>query len=159
MTRKGKTEAAGEVVICRNPKAERNFDVEERLEAGLVLRGSEVKSLRAKHANLEGAFATIENQELYLLHMYIGPYKQASQFGHDEKRKRKLLVHKRELERLSGRISLRGYSLVPARVYWKNGRAKVELVLGKGRKVHDDREEIRRELDLKEARAAMARKH
>jgi SsrA-binding protein len=158
MTRKGKTEASGEVVICRNPKAERNFDIEERLEAGLVLRGSEVKSLRNKHANLEGAFASIENQELYLFQMYIGPYKQAAQFGHEEKRKRKLLVHKREIERITGRISIRGYTLIPARVYWKNGRAKVELVLGKGRKVHDDRQEIRRELDLKEARAAMARK-
>jgi SsrA-binding protein len=158
MTKKGKAEASGEVLICRNPKAERNFDVEERLEAGLVLRGSEVKSLRNKHANLEGAFAAIENMELYLFHMYIGPYAQAAQFGHEEKRKRKLLVHKREIERLTGRISTRGYTLVPAKVYWKQGRAKVELVLGKGRKVHDDRQEIRRELDLKEARAAMARK-
>jgi SsrA-binding protein len=158
MSKKGKSDASGEVLICRNPKAERNFDVEERLEAGLVLRGSEVKSLRNKHANLEGAFASVENMELYLFQMYIGPYKQAAQFGHEEKRKRKLLVHKREIERLTGRISTRGYTLVPARVYWKAGRAKVELVLGKGRKVHDDREEIRRELDLKEARAAMARK-
>jgi SsrA-binding protein len=157
MSKKGK-DAGGEVLICRNPKAERNFDVEERLEAGLVLRGSEVKSLRAKHANLEGAFASVENMELYLFHMYIGPYKQAAQFGHEEKRKRKLLMHKREIERLTGRIKTRGYALVPAKVYWKGGRAKVELVLGKGRKVHDDREEIKRDLDLKEARAAMARK-
>ena len=159
MSRKAKADGSSETVICRNPKVERNFDIEERFEAGLVLRGSEVKSLRAKHANLEGAFAAIEHQELYLFHMFIGPYKQASQFGHEEKRKRKLLLHKREIERLAGRVATRGFTLVPARVYWKNGRAKVELVLGKGRKVHDDRQEIRRELDLKEARAAMARKH
>jgi len=94
--------------------------------------------------------------ELYLHHMHIGPYKQAGRFGHDERRRRKLLVHKRELERLTGRIATRGYALVPAKVYWKNGLAKVELVLGKGRKTHDDRETIKRELDLKEARAAMA---
>jgi SsrA-binding protein len=157
MSKKGKSDSKSEI-ICRNPKAERNFDVEERIEAGLVLKGSEVKSLRAKHADLEGAYAGIENMELYLFHMHIGPYKQAGQFGHEEKRKRKLLVHKREIERLNGRVSTRGYALVPAKVYWKEGRAKVELVLGKGRKVHDDREAIKRELDLKEARAAMARR-
>jgi SsrA-binding protein len=151
--------AGGEVLICRNPKAERNFDVEERLEAGLVLVGSEVKSLRSKHADLEGSYAAIENGELFLFHMYIGPYKQAGQFNHADRRKRKLLVHAHEIERLTGRIAMRGYSLVPAKVYWKGGRAKLELVLGKGRKVHDDRETIKRELDLKEARAAMSRKH
>lgn len=156
MTKKGKS--SGDELICRNPKAERNFDVEERIEAGIVLTGSEVKSLRAKHADLEGAYASVENMELFLFHMHIGPYKQAGQFGHEEKRRRKLLVHKREIERLTGRIATRGYALVPAKVYWKNGRAKVELVLGKGRKVHDNRETIKRELDLKEARAAMSRK-
>jgi SsrA-binding protein len=150
--------AGGDLLICRNPKAERNFDVEERLEAGLVLVGSEVKSLRSKHADLEGAYAQIENRELFLFHMYIGPYKQAGAFNHADRRKRKLLVHAHEIERLTGRIAMRGYSLVPAKVYWKDGRAKVELVLGKGRKVHDDRETIKRELDLKEARAAMSRK-
>ena len=150
---------SGDTMICRNPKAERNFDVEERLEAGIVLVGSEVKSLRSKHADLEGAYASIENGELFLFHMYIGPYKQAGQFNHADRRRRKLLVHARELERLTGRIAMRGYALVPAKVYWKQGRAKVELVLGKGRKVHDNRETIKRELDLREARAAMARKH
>jgi SsrA-binding protein len=158
MNKKGKTGPAGEELICRNPKAERNFEVEERFEAGIMLAGSEVKSLRAKHADLEGAYASIENMELFLFHMHIGPYKQAGRFGHEERRKRKLLVHKHEIERLTGRIAMRGYALVPSKVYWKNGRAKIELVLGKGRKVHDDREAIKRELDLKEARAAMARR-
>ena len=149
----------GELLVCRNPKAERNFDVEERLEAGMVLTGSEVKSLRKRHANLEGAYAQVENMQLYLLNMYIGPYKEAGQFGHDDKRKRKLLAHKHEIERVMGRIAVRGYTLVPVKVYFKHGRAKVELALGKGRKVHDDREAIKRELDLKDARAAMSRKH
>lgn len=156
MNKKGKARA-GDELICRNPKAERNFEVEERIEAGLVLTGSEVKSLRAKHADLEGAYASFENMELFLFHMHIGPYKQAGRFGHEERRKRKLLIHKHEIERLSGRVTTRGYAMVPAKVYWKNGRAKVELVLGKGKKVHDDRESIKRELDLKEARAAMSR--
>lgn len=156
MSKKNKADT-GELLVCRNPKAERNFDVEERLEAGLVLTGSEVKSLRSKHADLEGAYATIEQGELWLVHMHIGPYKQAGHFGHEEKRRRKLLAHKREIERLAGKISTRGYALVPAKVYFKNGRAKAELVLGKGRKTHDERESIKRELDLKEARAAMSR--
>jgi len=156
MSKKGKSSGSGEQLICRNPKAERNFEVEERIEAGLVLTGSEVKSLRAKHADLEGAYASIENMELFLFHMHIGPYRQAGHFGHEEKRRRKLLAHKHEIERLHGRIAMRGYALVPAKVYWKDGRAKVELVLGKGRKVHDQRETIKRELDLKEARAAMS---
>ncbi len=147
----------GELLVCRNPKAEHNFDIEERLEAGLVLRGSEVKSLRAKHADLEGAYATIEGMQLYLINMHIGPYKQAGRFGHEEKAKRKLLAHKKEIERLLGRVAMRGYSIVPVKVYFKNGRAKVELALGKGRKVHDDRQAIRRDLDLKEARSAMSR--
>jgi SsrA-binding protein len=156
MNKKGKPGPGGEELICRNPKAERNFEVEERLEAGLMLVGSEVKSLRAKHASLEGAYAGLENMELYLFHMHIGPYKQAGRYGHEERRKRKLLVHKHEIERLTGRIAMRGYAVVPAKVYWKDGRAKVELVIGKGRKVHDDRQEIKREIDLKEARAAMS---
>src|SRR3954465_11534137 len=155
MAKKNKTDS-GALLVCRNPKAERNFDVEERLEAGIVLTGSEVKSLRAKHADLEGAYASLENMELFLFQMHIGPYKQAGRFGHEERRRRKLLVHKREIERLTGRIAMPGYALVPAKVYWKNGRAKVELVLGKGRKSHDNREAIKRELDLKEARAAMS---
>jgi SsrA-binding protein len=157
MNKKAKAKA-GDELICRNPKAERNFDVEERIEAGIMLTGSEVKSLRAKHADLEGAYASFENMELFLFHMHIGPYKQAGRFGHEERRKRKLLIHKHEIERLTGRVAMRGYAIVPAKVYWKAGRAKVELVLGKGRKVHDDRESIKRELDLKEARAAMSHK-
>ena len=124
----------------------------------MVLSGSEVKSLRSKHADLEGAYATVEHGELWLCHMHIGPYKQAGRFGHDERRRRKLLAHRNEIERLAGRIATRGYALVPSRVYFKNGRAKAELVLGKGRKTHDERETIKRELDLKEARAAMSRR-
>jgi SsrA-binding protein len=156
MSKKNKADS-GELLVCRNPKAERNFDVEERLETGMVLSGSEVKSLRSKHADIEGAYAIVENGELWLCHMHIGPYKQAGHFGHDERRRRKLLAHHNEIERLQGRITTRGYALVPAKIYFKNGRAKAELVLGKGRKTHDHRETIKRELDLKEARAAMSR--
>ena len=143
--------------MCRNPRALKSYDIEERLEAGLVLMGSEVKSLRARRADLEGAYASLEGNELFLRNMHIAPYEQAGVFGHEPKRTRKLLCHRREIERLRGLLAHRGYALVPLQVYFKNRRAKVELGLGKGRKLHDDRESIKRKLDLREARSAMAK--
>ena len=126
-------------------------------EAGMVLKGSEVKSLRAKRADLEGAYASIERGELYLHKMFIGPYEQAGVFGHEPKDKRKLLVKRRELERLSGKLTMRGYTLVPLRVYFKDGWAKVELGLAKGKDVGDRREDLKRKAALDEARRAMRR--
>jgi SsrA-binding protein len=147
----------GELVVCRNPKAQRDYEIEERLEAGLVLQGSEVKSLRARRADLEGAYAAITGSELFLHGMHIAPYEQAGPFGHEPKRVRKLLVHRAEIQRLLGKLSLRGYTLVPLSVYFKTGRAKVELGLGRGKQRGDRREDIRRDLDLRDARDAMAR--
>lgn len=154
--KKGKD--TGEMLVCSNPKAKHDYEIEERFEAGMVLTGSEIKSLRARRAQLEGAFATIDRGELFLHQMQISPYEQASHFGHEPKRSRKLLVHRSEILKLVGKLAQRGYTLVPTRVYIKNGRAKVELGLGKGKRKGDERESIRRELDLKEARDAMARK-
>lgn len=154
---KGKKAADGELLVCRNPKAQHDYEIEERLEAGLVLMGSEVKSLRARRANLEGGYASIDRDELFLHSVHIGPYEQAGRFGHEPKRPRKLLVHREEINRLTGRLEQRGYTLVPLSIYFKGGRAKVELGVGKGRKHSDRREEIRRDVDMKEARAAMER--
>lgn len=148
----------GELLVCTNVKALRSYDIEERLEAGMLLVGSEVKSLRAKHADLDGSYASIDGSELFLHKMHIGPYLQAGSFGHETNRPRKLLVHRQEIKRLLGKLAQRGYSLVPMRVYFKGRRAKVELGLGKGRRKGDDREKIRRNLDLREARSAMERK-
>ena len=147
----------GELLVCRNPKAQHDYEIEERLEAGMALTGSEVKSLRARRANLEGSYGSIDRNELFLHGMHIAPYEQAGPFGHEPKRSRKLLVHREQISRLSGRLDQRGYTLVPLSVYFKGGRAKVELGLGKGRKQTDRREEIRRDVDMKEARAAIAR--
>ena len=144
-----------ELLVCRNPKAAQLYDIEDKLEVGMVLTGSEVKSLRNRKADLDGAYAVIENDELFLHKMHIAPYEQAGYAGHDVRRRRKLLVHRREIERLRGRLSTKGYSLVPLQVYFKKGVAKVQLGLGKGRKVHDNRESIKRDIALKEARAAM----
>lgn len=145
----------GELLVCSNPKGQRSYEIDERLECGIVLHGSEVKALRGKRCDLDGAYAAIEQMELYLHGMHVGEYAQANQFGHEPRRKRKLLAHRGEIERLFGRVSQRGYALVPLRVYFKQGRAKVELGLGKGRKVHDNRETLRREADLREARDAI----
>lgn len=158
MGKKKKKQAAnanGELLVCSNPKAQRAYEITERLECGMVLAGSEVKSMRARRCDLDGAYAVIEQMELYLLGMHVGVYEQANQFGHEPRRRRKLLAHRGEIERLFGRVTQRGYALVPLRVYFKNGRAKVELGLGKGRKAGDNRESLRREVDLREAREAM----
>ncbi|AKF06669.1 SsrA-binding protein SmpB [Sandaracinus amylolyticus] len=147
--------APGEKLVARNPKATQRYELEERLEAGLVLTGSEVKSLRAGRADLEAAFARIENGQVYLHNLYIPPYGPATAFGHDPRRTRKLLLHAGEIEKWSGRITTKGYTLVPVRLYFKGSWVKVELGLGKGKKQGDEREKLKREVDLKEARAAI----
>lgn len=146
----------GEVLVCSNPKARHRYEIQDRMEAGMVLAGSEVKSLRDKRGDLEGAYASFDHAgELWLHKMHIGPYDQAGPFGHEARRSRKLLLRKNQLQKLLGKLTVRGFALVPLRVYFKEGWAKIELGLGKGRKVHDDREQIRRQTDLKEARQAM----
>lgn len=149
--------ASSEKLVARNQRALTRFDIEDRIEAGLVLMGSEVKSLRAGRADLEGAFATIANGEVLVHGLFIAPYEQATVWGHEPKRTRKALLHKGEIEKWQGRITMRGYTIVVLRLYFKNGRAKVELGLGKGRKLGDDREKIRKKSDMNEAREAMQR--
>jgi SsrA-binding protein len=141
--------------IARNSKATVRYDIEEKLEVGIVLKGSEVKSLRMGRCDLEGSFAFFENDELFLKNAFIAPYEQAGVFGHEPKRNRKLLLHAREIEKWRGRITMRGYSMVPIRMYFKGSKVKVEIGLGRGKKHADDREKIKREVDMKEARAAM----
>lgn len=157
MSKKSKKQTPGELLVCRNPKATKTYDIEERIEAGIVLTGSEVKSLRLRRADLEGAYATVERGEMVLHKMHIAPYEFAGAFGHEPKRSRKLLVNRREIERWEGRLTTRGYTIVPLAVYFKGGWAKVELGLGKGRKVTDKREDLKREADLREARSAMGK--
>jgi len=132
-----------ELLVCRNPKAAKRYDIEERLEAGMVLYGTEVKSLRARRGNLEAAYCRIDADELFLYGMHIAPYEQGGHAGHETQRRRKLLVHKREIENLRGRLTMRGYALVPLQVYFKNGVAKVQLGLGRGKKKGDERDSIR----------------
>ncbi len=148
---------AAEKVIATNRKAFHHFTILETFEAGLVLRGTEVKSLREGQMSFKDAYATVENGEAWLLGCYIAPYHHGSDANHDPERKRKLLLHRREIERLLGKVAERGLTLVPLRLYFKEGRAKLELGLARGKKLHDKRatireREVRREM-AKEARA------
>lgn len=142
----------GEKVICENRRARFDYQIDDTLEAGLMLIGSEVKALRNNEASLSDAYAQEEKGELYLLNAHIGAYKPATTFAHLPTRPRKLLLHKAELEKWAAKVRERGYSIIPLVMYFKNGRAKVKLGLGKGKNTIDRRAGIRerenkRELD------------
>ncbi len=130
--------------ITENRKARFNYFIEDEYEAGLVLTGTEVKSLRMGRAHLKDAYAVIRNGEVFIQQMHIGPYPFAYYDNHAPERPRKLLLHKHEIKRLLGKVNERGYSLVPLRLYFKDGRVKVTLALAKGKKTIDKRETIRR---------------
>jgi len=131
-------------VIATNRRARFEYEILETFEAGMALLGPEVKSLREGRANLADAYATVRRGEALLVHLHISPYEQAGRDNPDPRRDRRLLLHKAEIRRLSGRIAERGFTLVPLRLYWKNGRAKVELGLARGKRTRDKREAIRR---------------
>jgi SsrA-binding protein len=131
-------------VICENRKARFNYEILEKFEAGLALLGSEVKSLREGGGNLSDAYAHFHKGELWLANCHIAHYKAANQFNHEPIRQRKLLLHRRELERLYGKTQEKGLTLIPMSLYLKNGIVKVELGLGKGKKAHDKRDTIKK---------------
>jgi len=128
--------------IAENRRARHDYHFLERLEAGLVLNGSEVKSLRQGHAVLQRAYAHARDGELWLVGLHIPPYEQASTAPHDPDRERKLLLHRREIERLAAQVAEKGLTLVPTRLYFKDGRAKVELALARGKEGRDKRRDI-----------------
>ncbi|PIR21431.1 MAG: SsrA-binding protein [Deltaproteobacteria bacterium CG11_big_fil_rev_8_21_14_0_20_47_16] len=147
-----------EKIISLNRKAGFNFHLSDKFEAGLVLMGSEVKSLRDGKANLGDAYGMLHKGELWLVNCHIGEYKAASYTGHEPMRMRKLLVHKRELQRLIGQLQQKGLSLVPTKMYFKNGRVKIEMALGAGKKTHDKRDDIKkRETNREMARVVRKR--
>lgn len=153
MGEKAKTD--GERIVTVNRKARHDYEILEIFEAGIALVGSEVKSLRAGRANLKDSFARIEKGELFLVNAHISPYEAASRFGHDPERARKLLLHRAEIDKLTGKVNERGLTLVPLKIYFKNGRAKVELGLGRGKKAYDKRESIKRREMLRETDRAI----
>lgn len=131
-------------IVTENRKARHDYFIEETLEAGIVLTGTEVKSLRGGKANIKDSFARVENGEVVLYDMHISPYEQGNRFNHEPRRPRKLLLHKEEIRRLIGKTREKGLTLIPLRVYFNSqGRAKVELALARGKKLYDKREAIR----------------
>ncbi len=136
----------------KNKKAYFDYFIEEEVEAGIVLKGTEIKSIREGNSNLKDTYAIIRNGEVYLLNMYIGKYNDASIFNHEERRNRKLLLHKSEILKLRDKLEISGYTLIPLKLYFKNNKAKILLGICKGKKNYDKREaikerDIKRELD------------
>ncbi|HXG50076.1 MAG TPA: SsrA-binding protein SmpB [candidate division Zixibacteria bacterium] len=155
MANKKSPEGEGEQVVCVNRQARHNYFIEETYEAGIALLGSEVKSLRAGKAQLKDSYARIQNGEAFLVNAHVSPYPGASRFNHEPKRTRKLLLHRREIERLAGKTQERGLTLIPLRLYFKNGKAKVELGLARGKKLYDKRETLRRKAARREVERAL----
>lgn len=131
-------------VVAQNKKARHDYHIEETYEAGLVLTGTEIKSIRSGKANLKDSFARIQNGEIYLHNMHVSPYEQGNRYNHDPLRTRKLLLNRKEISKLLGVTKEQGYSLVPLRIYLKNGFAKLELALAKGKKLYDKRETLKK---------------
>jgi len=154
MSAKGERERA-QTIVADNRKALHDYHVLETREAGVALLGSEVKAIREGQVNLRDSFARVEKGELWLMNVHIGAYTHAGYDRPDERRQRKLLLHRHEINRLTGQVREKGLTLVPLQLYFKNGRVKVSLALAKGKQTHDKRETIRRrELD-RETRAAV----
>lgn len=142
--------------IVSNAKARRDYHILETLEAGIVLRGTEVKSLRAGRAQIADAFARIENGEAFLYNAHIDEYTQGNRFNHLPKAPRKLLLHRREIEHLAGFADAKGHALVPLTMYWNKGRVKVQLAVGRGKQDYDKREDLKqREADRELKRATL----
>ena len=130
-------------VVANNRKAGFEYFLLERFEAGLALKGSEIKSIRAGQMSIAESYVDIENgREAYLVEAHIAPYEQANRYNHDPKRKRRLLLHKKEIRELWNSVRLKGMTIVPTKVYLKDGRAKIEIALARGKKLHDKRETI-----------------
>lgn len=130
--------------LAQNKKAYHDYFIEETFEAGIVLQGTEIKSIRKGKANLKDSFAKIERGELYLHNMHVSPYEQGNRFNHDPLRTRKLLLHRKEINKLIGETKEVGYTIVPLKLYLKNGYCKVLIGLGKGKKQYDKREDLKK---------------
>jgi SsrA-binding protein len=145
-------------VIARNKRARHDYHILDTWEAGLVLTGTEVKSLRDGKANLADSYAVVNGGEVFLLNLHIAPYEQGNQFNHEPTRTRKLLLNKKEIRKMIGSVERQGLTLVPLELYFRRGKAKVALALGKGKKLHDKRETAReRDAEREIARAVRTR--
>lgn len=147
-----------EKAIATNSRAFHDYSIEERHEAGISLVGTEVKAIREGRVQLRDSFARVEGGEVFLYQCYIGPYSHGNILNHDPLRVRKLLLHKAEIRRLLGKTQIRGYTLVPLRLYLKQGRVKLELGLGKGKKTYDKREHLKKREAAREVARTLKRR-
>lgn len=131
------------MVEIQNKKAYFDYFIEDTYEAGVVLKGTEVKSIRKGSSNLKDCYARIKNGEVFLVNMYIAPYDEGNRFNHEERRERKLLLNKKEINKINSKVCLGGYSLVPLKLYFKNGVAKILIGVAKGKKLYDKRESLK----------------
>lgn len=145
----------GRKIITVNRRAHFDYTIEETIEAGLVLQGTEVKSLREGRVSLKDAYADVQEGEAFLLHAHINLYEQGNRFNHEPERPRKLLLHKREIYRLFSKTQEKGLTLIPTRMYFARGKAKVELGLAKGKKQYDKREDVKRRSAQRDIERAM----
>ena len=146
-------------LIAKNPTAYHNYTIENKLEAGIVLSGTEIKSIRMGKANLKDSYALIKNGEIYIIGMHISPYEHGNIFNKDPLRNRKLLLNKREINKLIGLTKQKGYNLVPISLYFKGNLVKVELGIGKGKKLYDKRQDIAEKDALRKINQAMKQKY
>ena len=155
MARGDKSSDTKERDVCRNRRAFHEYEVSDRLECGLVLLGTEVKSLRVGQASIEEAYGRIDGDELWLINCDIPEYAMGNQMNHKPRRSRKLLVHRREIANFAGKASQKGFTLIPLRLYFKEGRAKLELAVCRGKQLHDKRQDMKKKDADREIRRAM----
>ena len=146
-------------IVATNRKAGRDFNLEDRYEAGLALLGTEIKSIRAGRVNLSDGYVQVRDSELWLLNVHIARYDPSGGYGHEPLRARKLLLHRREINRLIGRVTERGYTIVPTRLYLKHGRAKVEIALARGKRKYDKRQAIAKRDSEREIERALRERY
>jgi len=146
-------------VVATNRKAGRDYNLEDRYEAGLVLMGTEIKSIRAGRVNLSDGYVQVRDNELWLTNVHIAPYDPSGRSGHEPLRLRKLLLHRREIARLISRVQERGYTIVPLRLYLKGGRAKVEIALARGKRKYDKRAAIAKRTAQRDIERALKEQH
>ncbi len=147
-----------EKVISRNRKAQHDYFIDETYESGIMLTGTEVKSVRQARVNLKDSYAQVDSGEIFLYNMHISPYDRGNRFNHDPLRRRKLLMHRREIARLTGKVKEKGYTLVPVKIYLKGGLIKIELALAKGKRMYDKRQALREKESRREAERALKEK-
>lgn len=146
-------------VIAENRKARHEYHIEDVIEAGLVLQGTEVKSIRGRRVNLKDSFAKVENNEVYLYGMHISPYEQGNRFNHDPLRVRKLLLNRSEIRRLIGITREKGMALIPLRMYFRRGRVKLELAVARGKKLYDKRQDLAERTAQRDIERAFRERH